>query len=87
MAPALARQAPAVVPRFGRRARPRRAAVARTASAADAEQTEEFVVEGDVVTPEILVVGLGPGNPSQVTVALWIQALPPCDRRHGSGSA
>ena len=77
MAPALARQAPAVVPRFGRRARPRRAAVARTASAADAEQTEEFVVEGDVVTPEILVVGLGPGNPSQVTVEAWDAIVEP----------
>ena len=78
MAPAaLARQAPAVVPRFGRRARPRRAAVARTASAADAEQTEEFVVEGDVVQPEILVVGLGPGNPSQVTVEAWDAIVEP----------
>ena len=68
---------PAVVPRFGRRARPRRAAVARAASAADAEQTEEFVVEGDVVTPEILVVGLGPGNPSQVTVEAWDAIVEP----------
>ena len=77
MAPALALQAPAVVPRFGRRARPRRAAVARAASAADAEQTEEFVVEGDVVQPEILVVGLGPGNPSQVTVEAWDAIVEP----------
>ena len=73
-----ARQAPAVAARprlFRRPSRP--AAVVRAASAADAEQTREFAVEGEAATPEILVVGLGPGNPAQITVEAWEAIVEP----------
>ena len=73
-----ARQAPAVAarPRLFRRAS-RPAAVVSAAHAADAEQTREFVVEGEAATPEILVVGLGPGNPAQITMEAWEAIVEP----------
>ena len=74
----LARQAPAVAARprlFRRTSRP--AAVVRAAPAADAEQTREFAVEGEAATPEILVVGLGPGNAAQITVEAWEAIVEP----------
>ena len=58
---ALARQAPAVVPRFGRRARPRRAAVARAASAAArraADADDDGVQRGGVEVPAALALCL-----------------------------
>ncbi len=74
----LARQAPSVAarPRLFRRAS-RPAAVVRAPPAADAEQTLEFAVEGEAATPEILVVGLGPGNPAQITVEAWEALVEP----------
>ena len=74
----LARHAPAVAARprlFRRPSRP--AAVFRAAPAADAEQTREFAVEGEAATPEILVVGLGPGNPAAITVEAWEAIVEP----------
>lgn len=74
----LASRAPAVAARprlFRRPSRP--AAVVRAASAADAEQTREFAVEGEAATPEILVVGLGPGNPAQITVEAFEAIMEP----------
>lgn len=74
----LARHAPAVAARprlFRRPSRP--AAVVRAAPAADAEQTREFAVEGEAATPEILVVGLGPGNPAQITVEAFEAIMEP----------
>ena len=74
----LASRAPAVAARprlFRRPSRP--AAVVRAAPAADAEQTREFAVEGEAATPEILVVGLGPGNPAQITVEAFEAIVEP----------
>ena len=74
----LARHAPSVAARprlFRRPSRP--AAVVRAAPAADAEQTSEFAVEGEAATPEILVVGLGPGNPAQITVEAFEAIVEP----------
>lgn len=74
----LASQATAVAARprlFRRPSRP--AAVVRAAPAADAEQTREFAVEGEAATPEILVVGLGPGNPAQITVEAFEAIVEP----------
>ena len=74
----LARHAPSVAARprlFRRPSRP--AAVVRAAPAADAEQTSEFAVEGEAATPEILVVGLGPGNPAQITVEAFEAIMEP----------